>query len=99
MQVPLFFHRMSGAEAMTAFQTGVTDFIDKIKKRAVDKRKEMQVLAALPLACSGPHRFARANMQSGIRCVCRRGGAGDRTGLGWTGLDWAGLGWTGRDWV
>jgi hypothetical protein len=66
LQVPLFFHRMSGAEAMTAFQTGVTDFIDKIKKRAVDKRKEMQVLAALPLACSGPHRFARANMQSGI---------------------------------
>lgn len=40
--VPLFFHRMAGAEAMTAFQTGVTDFIDKIKKRAVDKRKEMQ---------------------------------------------------------
>ena len=72
LQVPLFFHRMAGAEAMTAFQTGVTDFIDKIKKRAVDKRKEMQVLAAPPLPCSGPHRFARANMQSGIRCVCPR---------------------------
>jgi hypothetical protein len=41
--VPLFFHRMAGAEAMSAFQTGVADFIEKIKKRAVDKRKEMQV--------------------------------------------------------
>jgi len=40
--VPLFFGRMAGGEAGDAFQKGVDDFIEKIKVRAIDKRKEMQ---------------------------------------------------------